>query len=293
MITQVRMCVYLHNTQSINAFTEFLSRINIFCVNNNLNVVFIAEYLVQYSGTLCSNDIKGCDVLVCIGPDKGGFMGSPIPIVGFNTNPPYGFTDIGVSCAVHELMHYLGMQDLYWLKGNGIPIIPEITNDIMYNPYTTNPILTSISIKTINFNGSRLGSGSNILYPKQRSVTSISIKTMFPNAYYKLYTRTRDWTTFSSVISSVPAVTGYTDSLGSFITNVIAGDSVDNNFDVYKITINGINIWFSSLIAYALFLFRPGMTKCYIIAEESVNWCKPLFDYSVISYPSDSIIEVS
>ena len=290
-LNKVQMCVYLHDSQITSAFTYFLSNINQLFNNNGVNGEFVAKYLITYSGTDCPTDIKGCDLLLCTGPGKGGFVGPPYtPTVGFNTNPPYGFTQIGVQAGCHELAHFLGFQDLYWLNGAGIPPIHEITNDIMRDPYTNNPVLSEIPAKILNLNLTRLNNGFGILYPKYRVATSLNIKTDYPDTYYELFTRTRDYNTFQSIINSLPIKTGYTDSSGIFTTPIYSGDDVDNNFDVYKIIISGLNIWISCLVTEACYLFNEYTAICYIQGKSM--WSQNLFKYSVNSIPPSTDISI-
>lgn len=290
-LNQVQMCVYLHNSQSTSAFTEFLSRINQFFYNNDVNGEFVAKYLNIYSGNNCPDDVKGCDLLLCVGPDKGGFIGPPYtPTVGFNTNLPYGFTQIGVQAGCHELCHYLGFQDLYWLNGDGIPLIPETANDIMHDPYTSSPTISEIPVGVLNLNLARRNVGLSILYPKYRVAASLKIKTDYPNTYYALFTRTRDYQKFQSVMRTSPIKTGYTDSFGVFFTPIYSGDDVDNNFDVYKIAIGGVDVWISCLVTEAGFLFKGYIAECYI--QGNPIWSKGFFSYSVVGVPIGADINV-
>lgn len=290
-LNQVQMCVYLHDSQSVSAFTEFLSKINKFFIDNNVNGEFVAKYLITYSGADCPTDIKGCDLLLCVGPDKGGFIGPPFtPTVGFNTNPPYGFTQIGVQAGSHELCHFLGFQDLYWLNGDEIPSLPEIQNDIMRDPYTNSPLLSEVPVGILNLNLARRNSRLSILYPKYRVATSLKIKTDYPNTYYQLFARTRDYNIFQSVMRSSPIKTGYTDGSGIFTTVIYSGDDVDNNFDVYKVIIGSTDIWISCLVTEACYLYYGYSTECCV--QGRPVWCKNLFNYLINSMPVGTAVEV-
>ncbi len=290
-LTQVKMCVYLHDSQTTEAFIDFLSKVNQFFLDNNVNGVFIAEYLIKYTGINCPTDIKGCDLLVCVGPGKGGFVGPPYtPTSGLNTDLPFGFTQIGVQAACHEFSHFLGFQDLFWLKGAGIPLLPALLNDIMYNLYTNYPMLSKIPVGILNLNLDRLGNKTGILYPKYRMATSLRVITDYPNTSYQLFTRTRSYSIFESVLSSTPYRSGYTDSSGVFLTDIVAGDTVDNNFDVYRIAVAGVDIFIGCLVTEASFLFNKYATDCYV--QGKPIWCNNLFGYTIESSPDGASVEI-
>lgn len=281
VITEVKLMVNIQKGitgVSETSFTQFIKDINRFYADNNINGKFVIGKIRWVSESEFSYDFDGNDLIMWVGPNKGGYRGPPYFIVGVNTNPPFGFSSTGVKCEAQELAHYLGFQDLYWLSTvNPVaPKIIEIESDIMYDSYNPNAVFERNSRYVLNYNLQRIkvSGHQSILYPASRVAKGLIINTKIPNQICEIYTRERDYTLFKSKINSTPSLTKTTDSIGRFTMDIIGGDAVDNNFDVYVLKCNGKTFWLSSLAIEDCFIEQGPDSDCNIDCFESDSWCK-------------------
>jgi hypothetical protein len=263
-------------------FLSFIDDITEFYQDNDLNVVFKVKNLEWYdSGEDCGRDLKGNDVIMCVGPDKGGYLGSPYFISGANTNAPFGFTEIGIMAESHELAHFLGFQDLYWFDCQGILNEPGnslFEKDIMYYPYTSgNGFLTnSRYILAMNAENIKREGNSGIISPVERTPSSFSIYTGLPNTSCRVYQNTRDYSTFKSTINSAFTVKGVTDDSGVLTidnNNMSVLGYGSNEIDILYIEC-GMNVfWLNSLVWEDCYIENGANSICSVKCTDS-NWCE-------------------
>jgi hypothetical protein len=263
------------------SYRDFIENINKLYFNNDLNIKFNIGGIIWYNrDQSCGTNFYNNDVIMCVGPDKGGYLGPPYYVVGANTNNPFGFSPTGVRAVSHELAHYLGFQDLYWLRSQEplkTPSSSEIENDLMTDPYNAANVFGEHAKYVLNYNFERLrvGGSNSILYPRSRIASKLRINTGIPNQTCQIYTRERDYVQFNSKINTTPGLTKITDSFGNFQMNIVAGDPADNNFDIYYLDCNGNNFWINSLMTEDCFRQQgTGGGICNIRCLSPGNYCQ-------------------
>ncbi len=279
-IPEVRISAYIKSGISgidEASYRAFIENINQLYSNNGIKVKFKPERIEWYSGESCGSDFYGNDVIMCVGPDKGGYIGPPYYVVGANTNSPFGFSSTGIRAEAHELAHFLGFQDLYWLKTQSPLIAPSIaSNDLMMDPYTETNVFGELvkSVIKMNLKLLDIDGKESIKYPKDRVASKLSITIDgLPNRECKIYTRERDYTQFNSKIKVTESLVKTTDSSANFEMDVIGGDSVDNNFDLYYISCGSNNFWLSSLETEKCFQNNGPNHICNIRCSNTNGWC--------------------
>lgn len=138
-------------------YRMFLQDLNRFLnAERGLDMKLEAEKIVtaDFSDRSCADRASfarnnhDADLSICVGPDQGGFWGARANIFGHNTKNWREPVDIHGSA--HELMHYLGLQDLYvypdempkkWIKGN-----------LMDSHRTEDPGISELQKKILRYN---------------------------------------------------------------------------------------------------------------------------------------------
>lgn len=264
------------------SFREFISKINDYYRDNDIAVSFTPERIEWYDESeSCGSDVYGNDVILCVGPGKkaGGYRGPPYFVVGANTDPPYHFTDIGVRSAVHELAHFLGFQDLYWLRSLPPSVAPAMENNLMIYHYDPPFVFESRARKVLNMNARLLAEGGRdaILYPKKRVPFRLKLEIEgAANQGCDVYTRDRDPLESKSKLRAAPSLRATTDAGGAFLMEVIGGDSEDKNFDLYRVACGSKEYWANSLAVedcYQAFGGNVAAAVCPIRCSTPGEWC--------------------
>ncbi len=129
----VRIKAILDTSVDENEYRRFIEKIENYLntqgIKIDLEVVDITTYMDKdpddqdccRSHNLGSDD--SADLLMCVGPGEGWFWAKPV--VGANTNPPFGFSDVGVRAEAHEILHFLGCSDEVYP-----PEMPKMGSDV-------------------------------------------------------------------------------------------------------------------------------------------------------------------
>jgi hypothetical protein len=258
-------------------YRSFVDDINKLYSKNGIDAGFAIGNIKWYEkGSNCGSSFEGNDVIMCVGPGKGGYMGAPYYTVGVNTDSPYGFGDVGVMAEVHELAHYLGFQDLYWLKTTptSSPLPTSIEKDIMTSPYDMSNTfgVNAKYILQMNVSKVKTGGKESIVYPKSRTPSNFSINIGIPNQMCSIYARERDYSLFKSRILSNP-VSKTANASGVFEMGIVAGDPSDNNFDIYQIICGNNTYWISSLLQEDCYRQKGANQVCNVKCQGNNGWC--------------------
>lgn len=260
------------------SYRNFIENINQLYSNNGINVDFNVGEIEWYDQSQsCGTNLYSNNVIMCVGQGKGGFLGVPYFTVGANTDSPFGFSSTGVMAEAHELAHFLGFQDLYWLRSQEslrAPTIFEVENDIMTSPYTLSNVFGEHAKYVLNLNLGRLKSGQSLIYPKSRMASGLKVDTGLPNQNCQIYTRQRDYSQFNSKVNNTPSLTKTTNGSGIFEMDIIGGDPADNNFDIYYIVCGLNKFWINSLATEDCFKAQGAISTCNIKCLNSGSWCQ-------------------
>ncbi|HAF95980.1 MAG: hypothetical protein A2X34_02305 [Elusimicrobia bacterium GWC2_51_8] len=272
----VKIMAYLQEDVDEAGYRKLLKNINKYYADNGIDVNFSPEQINRYPvGGSCGSRAYGNDVIMCVGPGKGSFIGWPRFILGANTDPPYGFTATGIRAEAHELAHFLGFQDLYWLKTLPPLIAPPIaTKDIMTDVYTDGVMFGPNAKYIIKMNISRLNKGGrlSILYPSSRKAKKLRVQIRDgQDKTCKIYTRKRNYEKFQSQINATPSLTVHTNSSGVFEMRPI--NILEEDFDLYHIACDSQKFWLSSLETENCYATNGAHSVCDIVCLNSGEWC--------------------
>jgi hypothetical protein len=218
---------------------------------------------------------RKADVSMCIGSGEGGFYGAKVNVLGANTDSPFGFTPTGVHAEAHEIIHFLGFQDLY-----GYPeSMPKNWNDksLMEYVYYENPELADITKKVVKFNLEQQELGrKQIFYPRNTSGQPDFKKVRIPEK-----------TILSYEVGSQDSCKVYEihryreDKLSDPMDFAAVNGSIrftvaDLNFDSYggiKIECGSVEYWSPSVLYDQCFLDGGVPEGCSYSCETDGNWC--------------------
>lgn len=130
--------------------------------------------------------------------------------MGDNTNPPYGYSQIGIQAEMHELGHSLGTWDYYMLPQD-MPKPAWMLTDVMYDTYTQGNGFDYLNMQIVNYNYARLLSGgpSAIVYWQERNPLVYGVGTSDQNAECGVYENA-----LLNTVSATPLTTVVSDSGG-------------------------------------------------------------------------------
>ncbi|OGY45578.1 MAG: hypothetical protein A2744_02550 [Candidatus Buchananbacteria bacterium RIFCSPHIGHO2_01_FULL_44_11] len=154
-VVDLHFYVNLPYTMTTEGAARLVSSVNAFYRGQGIDIMFRVGNIIQdYHGACPEGGDR--NVIICIGPDKGGDTG------GFYNYSRYieissqkfareGFSKTTEMAIKHELGHYLGLRDLYWLTilpanpedNRPIPSLPraDISTDIMFSSLSGNTFI--------------------------------------------------------------------------------------------------------------------------------------------------------
>ncbi|MCP4600296.1 MAG: hypothetical protein GY847_07150 [Proteobacteria bacterium] len=281
--TNVTIKAYLHNGISETEYQNFIDLITVYFQTQALDIVLTVNEVIQL------NSDEGCglirennDVINCVGPGEGGYFGPPTYSIGLNTNPPYGFnTEWGLHAAAHEFSHFLGIQDLYWLKTDPTssfyqaPNVPW-PNELMYDVYVENPALSPLSRQIISENLVWLQSGGvdNMIQVVDRMPDQISVRTTSNSDACRIHTRERHYDTFSSLVDSISELAVTTNDYDLLtIPNIGGVGNNDSNYDLYFFECDSGTYWTHSFTVDEAYFTYPETTTPQLTCTNESDWC--------------------
>jgi len=277
----VRMRVYIQSSvPEVNedTFFAFINKVSSFFKSKGLDVNFISHTLEWRESV---EDIESYttahDVNLVVGEGIGHFAQWNTK-VGANLSLPFKFTDTGIMCLSHELGHYFGVIDQYWLRIVDVttPLISnEIKTSIMYDHYTLSNGFSSFETQIIKDNISKLirGDKNSILYPEDRWSKTLKIFIGKSNEPCKIFASSRDYSIFKSLLPPTPTLIKSTDSDG-FLTIDIKAISGRAEFDIYHIECGEWNIWINSTILDLNYVENGITDVCEARYLNDSQWCE-------------------
>ncbi len=262
------------------SYHSFLNNISKLYQDNGISISFNANKIIWYQPTeTCSKERYGNHLSMCVGPNKGGYLGPPWFQVGANTNSPFGFTPTGVRAEAHELAHFLGVRDLYWLTTSSesdlkAPVINGIGKDIMFSPYPyDNTTFNEWEKNIIKYNIERLKEGKEIIYPANRTPLKLNIKfpTFLANRLCNIYISKRDYNLFKSklITAEGPSLSITINNEGNFQIEP-SSDEVDLS---YIYCPKDYRYWLNFISTENCFIKNGLNAECNISCSVNNGWC--------------------
>ena len=214
-----------------------------------LNTQIEPSSIIRHNETTCYDfPLDNYDFKLCIGYGIGGY--------GWNTvNWEYEFLSKGdqyKNPQAHEVIHHLGVKDLYWYKILEDPKYPasaDLQKDLFYYSYHTYSYLIDSNKYVANGNLYRIEhfGKDSILYPIKRRPLSIVYHTNEPNTTFKTFKSNRDYSKFTSTINlNAPIAISTTDSEGKLklnLNNIIGF----NELDLLYVTSSKKSFWITGM----------------------------------------------
>lgn len=261
-------------TDPVDGIIDVFYGVNRLYASNRLNVKFNVTSIKKidqdsdpdtytYTHVNCEQrkqDYQIFNVYIYIAEDAGWYTGKPCPSIGLKYESNWSlFSYGGIRAFAHELGHFRGVQDFYWMdvpgpqnrvsglahtssmqricRGDDVPM-----DEIMQSPYGLDTCFGEYSLYTINKNSNQTLTDFHIsVYSEvpEKNYIKITDQNNKPivDALIKVYGNTHS-SEFNSFIDNIPEVTGRTDHEGRFfLTSRSSTDLLDLQFDVLHISI--------------------------------------------------------
>jgi hypothetical protein len=176
---EIGVAVRVSETTSFerDRFRNFLTDVSEYFESEGVSLRFdITSYKDYGTNENCVRDAsfarnsysQDTDLAFCVGPGEGGYYGAKTNVVGLNTNERFRFTETGKIAAAHEVIHFLGYQDLYIFPDS----MPKkwISDNVMNYIYSAPNKITKSQERILNTNLERLSENrQKIAYPLEKS----------------------------------------------------------------------------------------------------------------------------
>ena len=280
----IRIKAHLHYSLDKNQYLKFISDIENYYNSHGLQARLIVTSVDSYY-TNCPSDeaAPDADVVMCMGPGQGGYMGPPYYWLGANSNAPFGFTSTGIHSEAHEILHFLGVADTYYMPSD-MPKPQWFVTDIMNDPYNANPTIsdTELDIARSNIRQISALGREYIYYPRREPVHPSYVRIRMPDNASLEIKAAAPGTSCSAWEIYIFAQTeaGKLLSIGSFYSDSISRITIPVSSLKYyyglKLSCSGSIFWIPSKIFDDCFIKNgyKELSKCSISCKTPGSWCE-------------------